>query len=172
MTTYYDVGNIVNTHGIRGEVRVLSITDFPEERYKKKSSLRWEKEGSEPLELTVRSHRKHKNFNLLAFEEFPTINEVEPLVGGVLQVSEEQLTELGEDEFYLHEIIGLTVVDEAGEKIGHVKEILTPGANDVWVIQKTDNKELLLPYIDEVILNVDLEAEEITARIMEGLDDA
>lgn len=170
MTNYYDVGKIVNTHGIKGEVRVLSITDSPEKRYKKQAVLTWFKEGESPIELVVRGHRQHKNFDLLMFEEYMSINDVEPLVGGVLKVSEEDLSDLEEDEFYLHEIIGLNVVDEEGNVVGKVKEVISTGANDVWIVQRQNKKDLLLPYIDDVILDVDLEQEKVIVHILEGLD--
>lgn len=170
MTNYYDVGKIVNTHGIKGEVRVLSITDSPEIRYQKNAVLTWFKDGEAPIELVVRGHRQHKSFDLLMFEEYVFINDVEPLVGGTLKVSEEDLSELDENEFYLHEIIGLNVVDEEGSTIGKVKEVISTGANDVWIVQRKNKKDLLLPYIDEVILDVDLEQEKITVHILEGLD--
>lgn len=169
---YYDVGKIVNTQGIKGEVRVISITNTPEARYYEGAPLTWFGKNKEQIELIVKSHRKHKQFDLLSFEGYPTINEVESLVGGILKVSEDYLLELDEDEFYLHEIIGATVVDEEGQTIGKIKEVLSPGANDVWVVQRQGKKDLLLPYIDPVILNVDVEEKRVTAHIMEGLDDA
>lgn len=168
---YFDVGKIVNTQGIKGEVRVISITNKPEARYYEGAPLTWFGEKGEQIDLIVRSHRQHKQFDLLAFENYPTINEVEVLVGGVLKVSEEYLLELEEDEFYLHEIIGSTVVDEEGNELGRVKEILSPGANDVWVVQRQGKRDLLLPYIDPVILDVDVENKRITAHVLEGMDD-
>jgi len=171
MTEYFDVGKIVNTHGIKGEVRVNSITNYPKERYYEGSPLVLFKENEEPIELIIKSHRVHKNFDLLTFKDHFSINEVEKYVGGVLKVSEDYLFELSDDEFYLHEIIGLQVVDEEGENIGTVKEILSPGANDVWVVQRQGQKDLLLPYIDSVILHVDLEKNQVIVHVMEGLDE-
>ena len=171
MEKLFNVGKIVNTHGIRGEVRVISVTDFPEERYQKGSVLILEREKSEPIELVVASHRKHKNFDLLTFENHPTIESVEIYRDGILKVTEERLVELPENEFYLHEIVGLSVEDEAGNEIGKIKEVLQPGANDVWVIQRHKKKDLLIPYIAECVLNVDLKAGKVTVHVMEGLDD-
>lgn len=168
---YFDVGKIVNTHGIKGEVRVMSITNTPEERYYVGAPLTFFGENGQTTDLTVRSYRKHKQFDLLAFEDYETINEVKPFVGGQLKVSEDLLLELDEDEFYLYEIIGSAVVDTEGNDIGRVKEILSPGANDVWVVQRQGKKDLLLPYIDSVILDVDVENKCITVHVMEGLDD-
>lgn len=173
MTEYLNVGKIVNTHGIRGEVRVISQTDFPEERYQKGAKLVLFREHKAPLELTVAGHRKHKNFDLLTFEGYPNINDVEPFRDGILKVSKEDLVDLEENEFYYHEIIGLTVIEEDGRVIGKVKEILSPGANDVWVVQRKGQKDALIPYIESVVKKIDLENEVVTVEIPEGLlDDA
>jgi len=81
------------------------------------------------------------------------------------------LVDLAENEFYYHEIIGLEVVEEDGTVIGKVKEILSPGANDVWVVKRKGKRDLLLPYIPPVILNVDVSQHRVDVSIMEGLDD-
>lgn len=171
MTEYLNVGKIVNTHGIRGEVRVISQTDFPEERYRKGAKLTLFRDQKEPLELTVTSHRTHKNFNLLTFEGYPNINDVEVFRGGVLKVPKTELASLEENEFYYHEIIGLTVYDQEGKEIGKIKEILSPGANDVWVIQRKGQKDALIPYIESVVKEIDLENQTVQAEIPEGLLD-
>ena len=173
MTVYLNVGKIVNTHGIRGEVRVISQTDFPEERYKKGAKLTLFREGKQPLVLVIANHRKHKNFDLLTFEGYPNINDVEVFRNGILKVAEEDLTDLEENEFYYYEIIGLPVIDENGQVLGKIKEILSPGANDVWVVQRKGQKDALIPYIESVVKRIDLENEEIHVEIPEGLlDDA
>ena len=120
VTEYLNVGKVVNTHGIRGEVRVISQTDFPEERYQKGAKLTLFREGQKPLELTITSHKKHKNFDLLTFEGYPNINDVETFRDGILKVSEDDLTDLEENEFYYYEIIGLNVIDEDGENLGKI----------------------------------------------------
>ncbi|MBF8418602.1 ribosome maturation factor RimM [Heyndrickxia coagulans] len=170
MTQWFNVGKIVNTHGIRGEVRVISKTDFKAERYKPGNTLYLFLPGcNEPVALTIESHRVHKQFDLLKFEGFDSIGEAEKWKGGMLKVSEEQLNELGENEFYFHEIIGCEVVTTAGEKVGTVKEILTPGANDVWVVKTAQQKEALIPYIEDVVKKVDKKEKRIVIEPMEGL---
>lgn len=171
MTEFLNVGKIVNTHGIRGEVRVISQTDFPEERYRKGQRLTLFRENKAPLELTVAGHRKHKNFDLLTFEGYPTINDVEPLRDGILKVSKDELSELTENEYYYHEIIGLTVIDEQTRELGKIKEILSPGANDVWVVQRKGKKDALIPYIESVVKQIDLDKGEVHIEIPEGLLD-
>lgn len=138
---WFNVGKIVNTHGIKGEVRVISKTDFAEERYKPGNTLYLFMDyRNEPVEVTVNTHRLHKQFHLLQFKERQNLNEVEELKNAIIKVPEEELGELNEGEFYFHEIIGCEVFTEEGELIGKVKEILTPGANDVWVIGRKGKK--------------------------------
>jgi len=171
LTEYLNVGKIVNTQGIKGEVRVISTTDFPEERYKKGAVLTLFQEKKAPIELTVKSHRKHKNFDIVSFEGHPSINDVEKYRDGILRVSKENTVELEENEFYYHEIIGATVIDEDGTELGKIKEILSPGANDVWVVQRQKKKDILLPYIDSVVKEVDTKNGIVRVEIPEGLID-
>ncbi|MCY7797543.1 ribosome maturation factor RimM [Bacillus spizizenii] len=169
---WFNVGKIVNTHGIKGEVRVISKTDFAEERYKPGNTLYLFMDGSnEPVEVTVNTHRLHKQFHLLQFKERQSLNEVEKLKNAIIKVPEEDLGELNEGEFYFHEIIGCEVFTEDGELIGKVKEILTPGANDVWVIGRKGKKDALIPYIESVVKHIDVSEKKIEVELMEGLID-
>ncbi|MBG9784290.1 ribosome maturation factor RimM [Shouchella lehensis] len=172
MTNWFNVGRLVNTHGVRGEVRVLSNTDFGEERFAIGSQL---KVASSPDEkgtlIQVKSHRKHKNFDLLTFEGYTNMNEVEEFKGKYMYVSEKQLSELGENEFYYHEIIGCQAIDEDGHSLGMIKEIIETGANDVWVVERKGKKDLLLPYIEDVIKEVNLNEGIVKVHLLEGLDD-
>ncbi|PEL10741.1 ribosome maturation factor RimM [Bacillus sp. AFS017336] len=170
MEKYLNVGKIVNTHGIRGEVRVISRTDFPEKRYKKGNSLYLFKENeTTPIKLIVTSHRVHKNFDLLTFEGYESLNSVEPLKNGVLKITEDQLHDLDKNEYYYHEIIGCVVETIDGEEIGKIKEILSPGANDVWVIQRKGQKDALIPYIEQIVKEVDVTNKKVKIELMEGL---
>ncbi|WP_336154693.1 ribosome maturation factor RimM [Bacillus sp. 204(2023)] len=169
---WFNVGKIVNTHGIKGEVRVISKTDFAEERYKPGNTLYLFMDGrNEPVEVTVNTHRLHKQFHLLQFKERQNLNEVEELKNAIIKVPEEELGELNEGEFYFHEIIGCEVFTEEGKLIGKVKEILTPGANDVWVIGRKGKKDALIPYIESVVKHIDVREKKIEIELMEGLID-
>lgn len=168
---YFDVGKVVNTHGLKGEVRVISITNIQEDRYYEGAPLTWFGTDGSKEELTVRSHRTHKTFDLLTFENYYNLGQVEKFVGGMLRISEDYLLDLPENTFYIHEVIGSKVIDDTGEEVGEIKEILSPGANDVWVIQRQNKKDLLIPYIESVVLDVDIENQVVTIHIMEGLDE-
>ncbi|WP_456275521.1 ribosome maturation factor RimM [Bacillus sp. AK128] len=170
MSKWFNVGKIVNTHGIRGEIRVISTTDFPEERYAKGNSLFiFLQNEKDPIEVKVSGHRVHKNFDLLTFEGYTNVNHVERFKGSMIKIPEDQQGELNEGEFYYHEIIGCSVETVEGEKLGKIKEIISTGANDVWVVQRNGQKDVLIPYIKDVVHEIDIENKLIIIQPMEGL---
>ncbi|MBC2675863.1 ribosome maturation factor RimM [Listeria booriae] len=172
MEQMFNVGKIVNTHGLMGEVRVMSQTDFADERFVPGNELfLFAKNSKKPEKLVIKTHRKHKNFDLLTFEGIVGINNVERMKEGMLKVPESQLGDLEENEFYFHEIIGCEVYTEEGELLGTISEILTPGANDVWVVQQKGQKDKLVPYIADVVTSVNIADKKITISVMEGLFD-
>ncbi|WP_085992411.1 ribosome maturation factor RimM [Oceanobacillus senegalensis] len=166
----FKVGKIINTHGIRGEVKVLRISDF-DDRFEKGNILFLEKDNDEKLELKIDGYRLHKGYDLLHFEGYNNINDVEHFKGLYLTITEDQLTELEEHEYYYHEIIGCEVYTTENQNLGIVKEILTPGANDVWVVKRHNEKDLLVPYIEDVVKSVNIEEQKIIIEPMEGLLD-
>ena len=166
---FYNVGKIVNTHGIRGDVRVMLTTDFVAERFAKGQDLYLQQAG-EPLKLTVELARQHKGFILVKFVGYDNINDVQAFRDHELMVSGKDQQPLEDGQYYYHQIIGLSVKTVDGEELGTIKEILSPGANDVWVVQRDGKKDLLLPVIDDVVKDVDLDAGEVTVELMEGLE--
>jgi len=113
MSQYFKVGKIVNTQGLRGEVRVISTTDFAEDRYQKGVELALFRDGEFEKLLTIKSHRRHKNFDLLTFEDHPRIEDVEGYRDCLLKVSSDALEELEEDEYgipikYREEIMAMS----------------------------------------------------------------
>lgn len=162
------VGKIVNTHALQGEVKVISNSDFKAERFKKGSELYIDFNG-EHIKVIVAAHRTHKNMDLLKFENWHSINDVEKYKGCDLLVSDEYLVELDEGEFYYFEVIGCVVKSTTGEIIGEVREILETGANDVWIVKRPGKKDALIPYIDDVVKEINIEDQEIIIEIIEGL---
>jgi 16S rRNA processing protein RimM len=168
---WFNVGRIVNTHGIRGEVRVLSTTDFEEERFVVGNKLAaFKKDDKKPTWVTIESMRRHKNFILLTFEGMHNINLVEPFKEGMLKVTKDQMSDdlLAENEYFFHDIIGCSVVSEEGETIGTVIDILQTGANDVWVV-KGAKKEHYIPYIEDIVKGIEVDEKKIVIHVMEGL---
>ena len=168
---YFNVGKIVNTQGLQGEMRVLSVTDFAEERFKKGNRLAlFDKKDQFVMDVEIASHRKVKNFDIIKFQGMYHINDIEKFRDFSLKVAEEDLSDLEDGEFYYHEIIGLEVY-ENDVLLGTIKEILQPGANDVWVVKRKGKRDLLLPYIPPVVLGIDIEQGRVDVEIPEGLDD-
>ncbi|NMM51273.1 ribosome maturation factor RimM [Paenibacillus aquistagni] len=166
----FTVGVVVNTQGIRGEVKIVPHTDFAEERFAPKSKLVLVQESSNRMvPVTVEHSRLHKNMYVVKFKEFNNINEVEAFKTWLIKVSVEEREPLEEGEYYYSDIIGCMVVTEDGEELGPIKEILAPGANHVWVVKMPKGKDLLLPVIDPVILDVNVKEKRVTVHLMEGL---
>ncbi|WP_295746650.1 ribosome maturation factor RimM [uncultured Limosilactobacillus sp.] len=166
---YYDVATIVKTHGIKGELQVLSVTDFPEERFQPGSQLFLTTDnGTQPVE--VESVRPHKQFLLVKLKGHDNINDVLPFVKGKLQVSEDQQEKLPAGQYYYRQIVGLAVDETNGHHLGRIKEIMPTGANDVWVVERAAKADLLLPAIPDVVKKVDLDKGTITVELMEGLE--
>lgn len=165
------VGKIVNTHSLKGEVKVISSTDFEEERFKEGTNLLITRGNQVIKEVVVESYRTHKNSLLVKFKDINTIEEAEKLKNLQIKIDSNNIGELEENEYYFHEIIGCEVFDENNKSLGEITEILTPGANDVWVIKGQNGKEILIPYIEDVVKNIDIENKKINIEVMEGLID-
>ncbi len=125
--------------------------------------------GKEERELTVAQARFSKDRVILKFQEFSDINEVEPLRGGHLYVTRENALPLGEGEYYIADLIGMSVVSTEGEELGTLAEVMPTGANDVYIVARPDGEELLLPAIRDCVREVDQERELITVYLMPGL---
>lgn len=155
-------GKLVNTHGVRGEVKILSQSDFKDERFKKGTKF-----YVGDKEVTVKTHRTHKNFDLVTFEEYTNINEVETLKGLEVSIDKSMLSELPEDEFYYHDLEGLSVFngEELVGEVSHVRDM----PNGALLEVKTQSGKKLIPFVDEFIEDVDLEEKKIFINVIEGL---
>ncbi len=149
------VAEVITTHGIRGNVKVRSFSDN-EKRFDKGSKVYI---GDELL--TIEDSFDQKGFKVLKFVEYNDINDSLKLVGKDITIDEKDRGNLSDGEFYIYEMIGLDVYSN-GQKAGKVKDIIS-GAypNDVYVIEKTDKTEVLLPALKTVITNVDIKNKKI-----------
>jgi 16S rRNA processing protein RimM len=155
------VGRILAPHGIRGELKVQPLSDFPE-RFEAGSRL-WLR-GEERV---VERGRWAGRSVLLKLRGLDTRNEAETLRGEELTVPEAaQLQDEG--VYYLHDIIGLPVFDTAGEALGRLAEVLSTGSTDVYVV-RGDRGELLLPALDDVVTQVDVAGRRIVVEVPEGI---
>lgn len=164
------VGVIANTHGIKGEVKVFPTTDDPQ-RFKMLKDVILDT-GRETLNLEVQSARFFKNMVILKFKGIDNINDVEKYKGKDLLVTRENAVPLEEGEYFIADLIDLEVYDEAGGKLGILCDVIQTGANDVYAVRNEETgREILLPAIDECILDINMEEGKIFVHLMEGLVD-
>ena len=163
------VGDISSTHGVRGEVKVYPTTDDPA-RFNDLKEVTLDT-GKELLPLTIQSVKFFKKMVILKFEEFDSINAIEPYKGKDLLIHRSQAVPLKEGEHFIVDLIGLSVVTDEGETLGELKDVLKTGANDVYIVEQPSGKEVLIPAIKPCILNIDLEAGQMKVHLLEGLLD-
>lgn len=163
------VGVIAQTHGIRGEVKVFPTTDDVN-RFKKLKEVMLDT-GKERLTMEIESVKFFKQYVILKFRGYDSINDIEKYKRAKLLVTRDKAVKLKKDEYFIADLIGLKVVTEDGESFGTLKDVLATGANDVYVVERPDASEVLLPAIKECILNVDMEQGCISVHIMDGLLD-
>lgn len=169
MEKYLRVGVISSTHGIKGEVKVYPTTDDAA-RFKDLKKVLLDT-GKDYRELEVEGVKFFKNMVILKFKGYDSINDIEKYKGKDLLVTRDDAVELGPDENFIVDIIGLSVVTEDGEPFGTLTDVIVTGANDVYEVKTAEGKEVLLPAIKECVRKVDLEAGVITVHIMDGLLD-
>ncbi|MCD8124902.1 MAG: ribosome maturation factor RimM [Lachnospiraceae bacterium] len=168
MEQFFQVGIYTNTHGVRGEIKVFPTTDDPRRfRRLKQVILRTPKQD---MALEIESVRFSKQMVLLKFKGIDNINDIERYKGSGLFVPREQAVPLKKDEYYIADLIGITVFTDEGQELGTLSEVLQTGANDVYVVQ-TGERELLLPAIADCVQSVDVEAGRMVVHLMEGLLD-
>ena len=161
------VGAITQTHGVRGEVKVFPTTDDPK-RFKKLKNVLLDT-GREIRQLEIESVKFFKQYVILKFAGIDSINDVEVYKKKNLYVTRENAVKLAKDEYFIADLIGMEVYEEDGSRLGELKDVLTTGANDVYVIEGTKYGEVLVPAIKECILKVDTEERRIEVHLLPGL---
>jgi 16S rRNA processing protein RimM len=161
------VGKVRRPHGVAGDVLVEIYTDFPE-RLQPEAVVY---AGENYLPLTISRQRFHNAGILLAFHGFSTPEQVGRFRNQILYIKSDKAEELPEGEYFFYQLLGLSVFDETGEPLGVVTEIMETGANDVYVVTNNAGRELLLPAIAEVILDVDLVSKSMKVHLLPGLLD-
>ncbi|HJD33063.1 MAG TPA: ribosome maturation factor RimM [Candidatus Mediterraneibacter tabaqchaliae] len=166
MEQFLQVGVISSTHGIRGEVKVFPTTDDPM-RFKKLKKVLLDT-GRERLELEVQSVRFFKQFAIVKFKGIDNINDIERYKGKGLFVPREDAVPLGEDEYYIADLIGMEVFTEDGH-FGVVRDVMETGANEVYIVESDKHGEVLIPAIRQCVLDVNVEEKKMKIRLMDGL---
>ena len=163
MEKYLRVGVITSPHGVRGEVKVYPTTDDAM-RFKKLDHVILDLGRGESRELKIRQVKFFKNMVILKFDGVDTMNEVEGWRQKDLLITRDQAVPLQEDEFFITDLIGLTVVTDEGDTLGTLTDVMETGANEVYIITSENHGEVLLPAIHECILDIDVEAKKMKVK--------
>ena len=152
------IGRVGAAHGIRGELRIIPLTDFPE-RF---PALREVMVGDELLHIES-IKPQGKNF-LMRFCEYSVREDAQKLTGRLLTVARAEAAPLDEGEYYVFDIVGLTVYDEEDNELGTVENVLRTGSNDVYAVRSEDGREILIPALRAVVREIDVPGGHMTVR--------
>ncbi len=162
------VGQIVNTFGIQGELKIVSFSHFSAKRYapNKQVLLRNEKSGQE-LWVTVLAHRSHKGLDLVRFEGIDSHNAEQYINWFVL--ADKEAIQLPKGTYFYDDLVGSTVVDEDGTPHGQVTQVVDYGAHPILKVTEGEDRHYQIPFVPFFILKVDIDAKEIKVHFIEGL---
>lgn len=167
---YLLVGEILRPHGVRGELRMRVLTDYPERLARLKHIyVARSPESAEPTPHKIKHVRFHQDYALLTLADVPSRNEAELFRELFVLVDIEEAVPLEEDEIYLFQLIGMTVETDTGEQLGTISDVLETGANDVYVVDSPQYGEVLIPVTDETLINTDTDANRVIMKLPEGL---
>ncbi|MDK2871566.1 MAG: rRNA processing protein RimM [bacterium] len=163
------VGKVVGAHGVKGVLKVFSMTDFPERLEERKRVVFYDEEDNVVFEGDLESFSMEGSIFMMKVKGCETREMAERLVGSFIKVKEEELPPLGEGEYYFHQIIGLKVYTREGRFLGRVVDILKTGANDVFHVK--GEREYMIPALKSVVKEIDLKRGVMIIVPMEGLLD-
>lgn len=164
---FVSIGYIVKTCGIKGDVKVVPLTDIPD-RYTTLKKVCIHTTSGEKREYCIRDVREVKGGLRLSFTPAISVSEAEEIVGGYIIAPEGDVPGLGKDCYYHFEIIGMEVSTEDGRYLGKIADILSTGGNDVYIVRDRD-QEYLIPAIHDVVKEVDTKAKRMVITLIEGL---
>lgn len=167
MENLLQVGIISSTHGVRGEVKVYPTTDDIK-RFSILKEVEME-EGTQKRTLHIEHVKYFKQFAILKFKEYASLNDVESIKGKTLFVKRDNAVKLEKDEYFIADLIGMKVEDEEQKLSGEIVDVMKTGANDVYEIKLTDGRDLMLPAIRDCILNVNAKEGMMKIHVLEGL---
>ncbi len=163
--SFLAIGQVLKPHGVHGEVRVRLITDMPE-RFTWLETVYVDEKN--PVQVAVESVRFHQEFVLLKLAAYDSREAAQGLRGKILLVPDDEAIPLAEGEYFLYQLEGVDVHSDEGDFLGKIVRVIETGANNVFVILG-DDREILLPDIDEVVLEIDFEANRMLVHVIPGL---
>lgn len=167
MKEYLEIGKIVNTSGLKGLLKISPLTDDIT-RFEDLDIIYIQK-AKDLIEFKIQEVKYSKNMVLLKLEGIDTIEEAEKYRNCYIKINREDAVELEDNSYFIVDIIGSEVFTEEGEDLGKVVDVFQTGSNDVYTVKNLEGKEILLPAIEDVIKNIDIENKKIVIHLMDGL---
>ena len=167
MEKYFEIGQIVNTNGLKGILKVKPFTDDIQE-FEKFTSIYIQKNG-ELIEFTIEKVRYVKNMVLLKLKGIDDINEAEKYKNLYIKIDREVLPTLPDNTFYIVDLIECDVETVDGKELGKIDDVFNTGSNDIYVVKNEEGKQILIPAIKQVIKKIDISNKRIIIELMEGL---
>jgi 16S rRNA processing protein RimM len=167
MVDYLKVGQIINTHGVKGEVKIYPLTDD----VKRFDNLKfvYMKSGEEYKKVDVESVKYVKNFPIIKLSNINDMNEAERYKNQYIYVDRENAVKLPEDTYFIVDLIGMDVITVDGENLGKIVSVFSTGSNDVYEVKQESGKVVLIPAIKDVVKEVDVENKKMIIKLLEGL---
>jgi len=163
---YIKVGRIINTHGIKGELKVFPLTD----NLDRFDDLKVAYLGDNKEKVEIEQVKYYKGLAIIKFKEFDNINQVMKFKDDFLYIDAEDKVELPEDHYFIFDIVDCNVYDTEGRKIGVVTDVLQYTSNDVYVVKDMEkNKEYLIPAVKKFVVDIDIENKKIIIDPIEGM---
>jgi 16S rRNA processing protein RimM len=170
MPSHLLLGEILRPHGVRGEVRMRILTDYPERiNQLERVFLGKSPDDTAPTPYSVEHMRMHQDYGLLKFKGVDDRDDADLLRNLFVMIDMANAVPLEEGEFYLFQLIGLTVQTVEGETLGELVDVLETGANDVYIVDSPTYGEILIPVTDETVLKTDIDAGIVTVKLPDGL---
>ena len=162
-----EIGQIVNTFGIKGQIKLKPFTDDIK-RFDNLKEVYVEKNNAKK-EYEIEEVKYHKDMVLIKFKGIETVEQAEKLKNSYVTISRDSAEELEEDRYYIVDLLGLEVYTDEQILLGNLEDIFNTGSNDIYVVKSSDGKQILLPAIKDVVKNIDIENKKITVHIIPGL---
>lgn len=165
----YQLGYVIKPHGLKGEVQILLDVDTPSD-YETLESV-FVLKGQQLVPFFIESIAVRGGKAIVAFEEIETIEDAKGMKGSSLFLPLDNLPQLDGNQFYYHDLVGCTLKDQHGEEVGEIKSVLEAGAQELLSVTHPSGKEVLVPLTDELLGELDREAQVLVMTIPEGLLD-
>ena len=169
MEDMFQVGIITSPHGVKGEVKVFPTTD-DNNRFKKLRDCYIEYKN-ELMPVKASGCKFFKNMVILSFEDFNNMNDVEKFRQCKIYVDREHAVSLDENEYFVADLLGISVVDDKDNSLGVIDDVIETGSNDVYVVMNEQGKELLVPAIKDCILDVDIKGRVMRVHLLKEMED-